>query len=96
MAVDLFAGLPVTDYELSLTWYERLLGAPAFFPNEVEAVWEIGEHRYLYIDVRPEHDGHAMHTLFVDDLDAWVRRLDDKGRAPTERENYDNVDRKVT
>ena len=96
MTVDLFAGLPVADYDLSLTWYERLLGAPAFLPNDVEAVWEIGEHRYLFIEVRPEHAGHAMHTLFVDDLDAWVNRIADQGIQPAERETYSNGVRKVT
>lgn len=96
MATDLFAGLPVSDYDRALTWYERLLGAPAFFPNDVEAVWEIGEHRYVFIEVRPEHAGHAMHTLFVDDLDGWVRRLADQGIEPAERETYSNGVRKVT
>jgi catechol 2,3-dioxygenase-like lactoylglutathione lyase family enzyme len=34
MAVDLFAGIPVTDYQAALAWYQRLLGSePAFFPN---------------------------------------------------------------
>jgi hypothetical protein len=38
MEVDLFAGLPVSDYQRAPTWCERLLGAePAFFPNETEA-----------------------------------------------------------
>ena len=42
MAVDLFAGISVSDLAKALTWYERLLGAPpTFFPNDVEAVWEI-------------------------------------------------------
>ena len=50
MTVGLFAGLAVSDYQRALTWYERLLGSePAFFPNTTEAVWELAEHRYLYI-----------------------------------------------
>jgi hypothetical protein len=59
-------------------------------------VWELDEHRYLYIDVRPDHAGHAMHTLFVDDLDAWVDRIADRGIEPAGRETYDNGVRKVT
>jgi catechol 2,3-dioxygenase-like lactoylglutathione lyase family enzyme len=48
MTVDLFAGIPVSDFERALAWYEQLLGAPpAFFPNDVEAVWELAEHRFL-------------------------------------------------
>ncbi len=47
MTVDLFAGLPVSDYQRALTWYERLLGSePAFLPNATEAVWELAEHRW--------------------------------------------------
>jgi len=39
VTVDLFAGLPVSDYQRALMWYERLLGSgPAFFPNATEAV----------------------------------------------------------
>ena len=97
MAVDLFAGLPVSDYARALAWYERLLGSPpAFLPNDVEAVWEVAEHRYLYIDVRPDHAGHAMHTLFVDDLDDRVAAVAGRGIQPAERETYDNGVRKVT
>ena len=37
--VDLFAGIPVRDYNLAAAWYERLLGAPPqFLPNDNEAV----------------------------------------------------------
>jgi hypothetical protein len=28
MAVDLFAGIPISDYQAALAWYERLLGSP--------------------------------------------------------------------
>lgn len=51
MTLDLFAGIPVSDYQRGLAWYGRLLGSePAFLPNATEAVWELAEHRYLYID----------------------------------------------
>lgn len=97
MAVDLFAGIPVDDYERASAWYERFLGSgPSFLPNDTEAVWELAESRYLYIDVRPEHAGHAMHTVFVDDLDARVRGIADRGIEPAERETYSNGVRKVT
>ena len=50
MNLDLFAGISVADYAAALTWYERLLGSPpTFFPNDIEAVWELAEHRYVYI-----------------------------------------------
>ncbi|MFE9958217.1 VOC family protein [Micromonospora sp. NPDC005299] len=96
MTVDLFAGLPVRDYRAAAAWYERLLGGPpSFVPNDTEAVWELAEHRYLYIEVRPEHAGHAMHTVFVDDLDARLARIAERGLTPAERETYDNGVRKA-
>ena len=91
MAIDLFAGIPVNDYAAALAWYERLLGAPpTFFPNDTEAVWELAEHRYLYIEQRPAHAGHAMLTLFVDDFDARIAQIAGRGLEPTTQEVYDN------
>lgn len=96
MPVDLFAGLPVSDYQRALTWYERLLGTePAFFPNATEAVWELAQHRYLYIEELPERAGHALHTVFVDDLDEWVESIGARGIEPSSRETYGNGVRKV-
>jgi hypothetical protein len=95
--VDLFAGLPVADYARSAEWYERFLGSePSFLPNATEAVWELAERRYVYIVERPHHVGHAVHTLFVKDLDALVREIADRGIEPAERETYSNGVRKVT
>lgn len=52
---DLFAALPVSDRARSLRWYERFLGSePSFLPNEIEAVWELAEHRFLYIVGAPQ------------------------------------------
>jgi catechol 2,3-dioxygenase-like lactoylglutathione lyase family enzyme len=96
MTMDLFAGIPVCDYDAAVAWYERLLGAaPSFLPDDTEAVWELADHRFLYIDVRPEHAGHAMHTIFVNDLDALVAQIAERGLHPAERETYANGARKV-
>jgi predicted enzyme related to lactoylglutathione lyase len=96
MSIDLFAGLPVDDYTAALTWYERLLGSPpTFVPNDTEAVWELAEHRYLFIEQRPEHAGHAMQTVFVDDFDALLAQIADRGIEPTKRETYSNGVRKA-
>ncbi|RBQ15736.1 VOC family protein [Spongiactinospora rosea] len=97
MAVDLFAGIAVADYAAALEWYERLLGGPpAFLPNDSEAVWELAEHRYMYVEELPERAGHAMVTLFVDDLDARVAGITERGIEPVNRETYSNGVRKVT
>jgi catechol 2,3-dioxygenase-like lactoylglutathione lyase family enzyme len=96
VAIELFAGLPVRDYERAVAWYERLLGsAPSFLPNDVEAVWEIAEHRYVFVEVRPDHAGHAMHTVIVDDLEARVGAIAGRGLEPAERETYANGVQKV-
>jgi catechol 2,3-dioxygenase-like lactoylglutathione lyase family enzyme len=93
----LFAGIPVADYATALKWYERLLGfAPAFFPHDTEAVWEVAEHRYLYIVQEPENAGHARLTLFVADLDALVAEIAARGVDPAGSETYSNGVSKVT
>ncbi len=97
MQGDLFAGIPVRDYEEALAWYTRLLGAePTFVPHATEAVWELADHRFLYIVERPERAGHALHTIFVEDLDALVAGIASRGIEPAERETYSNGVRKVT
>ncbi|WP_283136055.1 VOC family protein [Rhizohabitans arisaemae] len=97
MALNLFAGIPVTEYAAALAWYERLLGSPpTFIASDTEAVWELAEHRFVYIEERPEHAGHAMHTLFVDDLDAYVAQIAERGLDPARRETYANGVRKIT
>jgi catechol 2,3-dioxygenase-like lactoylglutathione lyase family enzyme len=97
VAVDLFAGIPVGDYERALAWYQRLLGSgPSFLPNATEAVWEVAEHRFVFIEVRPKDAGHAMHTLFVDDFDARLHEIAGRGIEPAERETYSNGVRKAT
>lgn len=95
-SLDLFAGIPVADYAAARQWYERLLGSPpAFFPLDTEAVWELAEHRYLYIVQHPEIAGHARHTLFVSDLDALLAQIAARGIEPAERETYSNGVRKI-
>jgi predicted enzyme related to lactoylglutathione lyase len=94
--VDLFAGIPVSDYAAALAWYERLLGSPpTFVAHDTEAVWELAEHRSLFIELLPEHAGHAMHTIFVDDFDARLTRIADRGLEPSERETYSDGARKA-
>ena len=97
MGVYLFAGIPVSDYAAALAWYERLLGSPpSSFPHDTEAVWELGEHRLLYVVQRPEHAGHALHTIIVDDLDGRVAEIAQRGLEPAQRETYANGVRKIT
>jgi catechol 2,3-dioxygenase-like lactoylglutathione lyase family enzyme len=97
MALDMFAGVPVEDYARALGWYERLLGfPPSFFPHDTEAVWELAEHRLVYVVRRPERAGRALLTLMVDDLDSRVAGAAERGLEPTDRETYGNGVRKIT
>jgi catechol 2,3-dioxygenase-like lactoylglutathione lyase family enzyme len=96
MALTLFAGNRVSDYEAAKRWYERLLGAePSFIPHATEAVWELAEHRYLYILEDTEGAGRALHTIMVDDLDALVAEIASRGIEPDERVTYPGKARKA-
>ena len=87
MTIDLFAGIPVRDYGPAAGWYERLLGTPpSFLPNYTEAVWELTDHGHVYIAVRPEHAGHALHTVFVSDFDARIAQIPERGLEPAARD----------
>ncbi|WP_167000973.1 VOC family protein [Mumia sp. ZJ430] len=97
MRVDLFAGIYVSDLDAAKDWYARLLGTDeAFRPNDTEIVWELAEHRYLYIEVNPEHAGHALQTVFVEDFEAFVAGVSARGIEPATRETYENGVRKWT
>lgn len=97
MTVDLFAGIPVTDFATAQAWYERLLGSPpSFLPHDTEAVWELAEHRYLYIAQEPEHAGHARLTMFLEDFDATVAAISERGLEPAKVETYGEGVRKTT
>jgi hypothetical protein len=97
VTLDLFAGNPVSDYEAARPWYERLLGGePSFTPHETEAVWELAEDRYLYIVEDPERSGRAIHTVFVEDLDARIADIASRGMEPDGREEYPGKARKVS
>ncbi|WP_240519183.1 VOC family protein [Amycolatopsis antarctica] len=97
MAVELFAGISVSDCAAALSWYEKLFGSPpSFFPNEREAVWDVGAHRWIYIELRAEHAGHALNTLLVDGLDTRVAAIGERGLEPAGRQTYSNGVRKIT
>ena len=79
-ADDLFAGMQVSNYKISRDWYERLLGCPpSFLPNDVEAVWQIAEHRWLFIVVEPSHAGHSVQHILGADLDTLISQISERG-----------------
>jgi catechol 2,3-dioxygenase-like lactoylglutathione lyase family enzyme len=97
MSVSLFACLPVSDLERAKAWYEQLLGSPpAFLPNDTEAVWEIAEERYIYIEVLPNDAGHGKVTLFFDNLATRIEAASGRGIDPAHQETYENGVTKIT
>ena len=96
VSVDLFAGMPVSDFAAAKAWYETLLGGePAFMPHETEAVWELAEHRYLFIVEDEKRAGTAIPTVFVAEFDALLAAIAERGLEPAEVETYSNGVRKA-
>jgi len=94
--LNLFAGIYVREYEAAKPWYERLLGSePSFLASDTEAVWELAEGRWLYIQENAEHAGHAVHAIMVDDLDARVAEIAERGIDPVAWETYPGDVRKA-
>ncbi len=95
-AQDLFAGIPVADFDHSLAWYRRFFGVePSFYPNDIEAVWAVGEHSYVYIERLPDRAGRSMLMIMAVDLDTTVAALTQRGLEPQRIENYEEGMRKV-
>lgn len=68
MTLDLYAGIYV---HAAKSWYAQLFGSePSFIASETEAVWELAGHRSIFIEENAEHAGHAVHSIFLDDVDA--------------------------
>jgi hypothetical protein len=96
MEIDLFAGIPVTDYPRGVAWMERLLGRPAdFVAHETECVWDVAEHRSVYVVRYPEHAGHTMLMLFYSDLDTALEEIAGRGLEPDRIEDYGKVRKAV-
>src|ERR1700753_1708783 len=93
--LDLYAGIAVSDYAAALEWYERLFGYPPSHAEGTEAVWDLAEHRAVFIEHMPEHAGHDRHSIFVEDLDALVAQIASRGLEPVKRQTCPNGVRKV-
>ena len=75
-----FAGMPTADLDVALAWYERFLGRPPDRrPNDCEAVWQLADSGLVYVVADARRAGEALITLIVDDLDAWLSQLAERG-----------------
>jgi catechol 2,3-dioxygenase-like lactoylglutathione lyase family enzyme len=94
--MDLFARIAVTRLPEAIDWGNKLFGAvESFAPNDTEHVWTLAEHCYVYAELLPAHAGHSSVTLFVDDLDAFLAAVAERGLRPDSQEDYDNGVRKT-
>ena len=92
---ELFAGVPVTRLEQALPWWERLTERPPdFFPNDNEAVWQLGG-GWVYLVGDSERAGNALLTVLVDDLDSHVAELSERGLETEPIDTIPNVVRKA-
>ena len=94
--MDLFACVAVSDLPRAVGRFDRLFGeVESFEPNDDERVWTLAEHRHVYVELLPEHAGHAKLTLFVDDYNGFVAAVAGRGLYPDTVEIYDNGVRKA-
>lgn len=78
----LFASIPVADRDAAVRWYERLAGRPPdLIPNDDEAAWRLTDTGWIYVIADRDRAGQALHTLLVDDLEAFLAGLTDRGIA---------------
>jgi len=78
---ELFAGIPVADFGAARPWYERLMGRPTdLVPHDTEVAWRLGEATgWVYVVADPDRAGRALVTVLVDDLDAHLGELAERG-----------------
>ena len=73
---------PVRDVDVSVPWYERLLGRPADTrPMPSLADWHLTADAWVQVFQSPEHAGSALLNLAVADLDDALAELATRGLA---------------
>jgi catechol 2,3-dioxygenase-like lactoylglutathione lyase family enzyme len=97
LAIDVvFAGIPVSELEPALDWYERFLGRPPdMSPNADERAWQLTDDGWLYVVADRERAGGGLTTLLVDDLDARIAELGERGIETGEVERLNEQTRKL-
>ena len=72
---DIFAGVPVSDLDVSIDWYTRFFGRPPDHRVGDEVLWEIEQHATLFIEPNATQAGAGRITLAVTGLDVLLERL---------------------
>ena len=85
MSVDaVMAGIAVANFDAAVTWYERLLGRPADDrPMDGLAEWHFPETGVIQVIEDDDRAGSGLLTLSVDDLEAHVAGLEERGLTPS-------------
>jgi glyoxylase I family protein len=89
MAIEhVLAVVPVTDFDASHTWYERLFGRPADnLPMSGRLVeWRVTDNGWLQVTTDPARAGSGLVNLAVDDLGHHIAELAGRGLVPGEIE----------
>jgi len=93
----LFSGIPVTDFDVSRSWYERLLGRPADMPvHEHEVMWQMCDGGWMYVVADPERAGQSLVAMAVSDLDRTIAEIEGRGITVEKIENVSDGVRKTT
>ncbi len=92
----LFAVIGVTDLDNAKAWYERFFDRPPDVTIDgVEYLWRLFDNGYVVLLVEPEHAGHSMLTVLVDDADKEADALRDRGLDVGPIEVIRDVERKA-
>lgn len=71
----LYAGVPVNDKALALEWFAVFFGRPADEVIGGEALWQISETAWIFVDEHAKRAGSTLLTLGVEGLDEILARL---------------------
>lgn len=58
-------------------------------------MWELAEHRSIFIEQSEDHAGHSVVTIFLDDFEQRIAAIGARGIEPNDRLTYGNGVRKA-
>ncbi|MFC9910829.1 VOC family protein [Streptomyces sp. NPDC059862] len=77
---NVYAVMPVVDFEAARSWYERLWGRPADRnPMDGLAEWQVIQGGAMQLLRDPDRAGSAMLTVGVDDADGQAAAVAERG-----------------
>jgi predicted enzyme related to lactoylglutathione lyase len=78
----LFAGIPVSERDPAVDFYERVTGrGPDLIPHAREAAWQLAPASWFYVVVDPSRAGSGLQTWLVADLDEFIAGVAGRGVA---------------